>query len=121
MLASVLTQIVVASAVLAAPGIRPGQQITYRGTVSQRDTGGEASATDPKAFDLHWIVAKSDESGAKLIWFVDERGPGAWPWPDQFGQLSLDANGMPQAGAVGPALLYDYGDGESAVPLPPLL
>jgi peroxiredoxin len=121
MFATALTQMIVASAVLAAPGMRAGQQITYRGTVSQRDTGGEASATDPKAFDLHWIVVKSDDSGAKLIWIVDERGPGGWPWPDRFGQLSLDAKGTPQAGDVGPALLYDYGDGESAVPLPPLV
>lgn len=119
MLVSALTQIVVTSAVLAAPAIRPGQQISYRGSVTQRDTGDAKSATQPKSFDLHWIVTKADESGTKLIWIVDERGPGAWPWPDRFGQLALDAKGAPQAGDVGPALLYDYGDGESVVPLPP--
>ncbi|HEY2838180.1 MAG TPA: TlpA disulfide reductase family protein [Pirellulales bacterium] len=122
MLASAITPAVLISAVLAAaPGIRPGQQLTYHGTVALRDSDGAANAPQPKSFDLRWIVVKADETGAKLLWLVDEQGPGAWPWPDRFGQLSLDAKGVAVAGDVGPALLYDYGDGESVVPLPPPL
>jgi peroxiredoxin len=104
-------------AISANPGIEPGQQIVYHGNVTQRVVGPEQGTPQQKGFDLTWFVAEADASGAKLDWLVEERGRGALPWVERFGQLNLDARGVPQ-GASKPSLWFDYGEGESAISLP---
>lgn len=97
----------------AAP-LAVGTQLTYRGTL---EPASEEVAADPqkgqKTFDLNlWITAR-DESATEVFWLVDERGNGQFPWPARFGRSTLDAQfhtSMP-----GPALLYDRGEGTSAV------
>jgi len=121
LLSAVSSLVIVSAAIAAAPPVQSGQQFTYRGTVAIHEETADASASQPKSFDLNWIVAKADDQGAKVYWWIDERGHGAFPWADRFGVVSLDAQGQPPAGNAGPALLFDYGDGESVVPLPTLL
>ncbi len=115
---SVLTAIVAPIVICATTGpLEAGQQLHYRGTVAQRIVDTGQPAPQPKSFDLTWFVADVDATGATLFWLVEERGRGTWPWPERFGSLKLDPQGRPQA-AHGPSLLFDYGDGESIVPLP---
>ncbi|HVC96183.1 MAG TPA: TlpA disulfide reductase family protein [Pirellulales bacterium] len=95
--------------------LKPGTQLLYRGGVAELQAGrspGEPS----KTFDLTLWVAEANESGTKFYWLVDERGQGHWPWPERFGEWSLDAEGQ-AAGVPGPALLYEYGGGRSVIPL----
>ena len=90
-----------------------GTQLSFRG-------GVEAAVAEPgkggKAFDLTlWITQKS-ETGAEIVWLVDERGRGEFPWSERFGRVSVD--GSWRTGAAGPTLLYDRGEGRSVVPIP---
>jgi AhpC/TSA family len=118
MLAHILAVLSVSPMALSAvTGIEAGQQIVYHGNVTQRIVGPEQGTAQQKGFDLTWFVAEADASGAKLYWLVDERGRGAWPWAERFGQVNLDARGGPQ-GASKPSLWFDHGEGESAIPLP---
>jgi peroxiredoxin len=89
-----------------------GTQLNYRG-------GVEARAVDPgkgrKTFDLTlWILRKSD-TGSEILWLVDERGRGEFPWSERFGRVTVDVRY--RTAAAGPALLYDRGDGRSVVPI----
>jgi len=95
--------------------LKPGTQLLYRGSVAELQAG-RAPADPSKTFELTLWVAEAGESGTKFYWLVDERGQGHWPWPERFGELSLDAEGL-TAGVPGPALLYDYGGGRSVIPL----
>jgi len=105
------------SLVTAAP-VEPGQQITYRGSVALRHAEQAKETGQQKTFEINWFVASTDDEGTLLYWLLDERGHGAWPWPARFGQLKLIKQGQPQ-GSTPPALFYDYGEGDSVVPLPP--
>jgi len=96
--------------------LAPGAQLTFRGKVSQARPEQPAAGESLKTFDLTLLVSESDDSGTRAFWLVDERGHGAWPWLDRFGQLALDARYRP-VGAEGPALLYDYGTGKHPVVL----
>jgi AhpC/TSA family len=87
-----------------------GTQLSYRGAVEAQ--AGD-STKGPKTFDLTlWITSKS-ENGGEVFWLVDERGNGEFPWPSRFGRAPLDA-GYHTSG-LGPALLYDRGEGRSVV------
>ncbi|MGD9723551.1 MAG: TlpA disulfide reductase family protein [Pirellulales bacterium] len=101
----------------ATTPLEVGTQLAFRGTVEPRAAGAEQNG---KSFELTlWIVSKS-ETGAELLWLIDERGRGAFPWSERFGRASVNARW--QAAAGGPAVLYDRGDGRSVVPVPlPLL
>jgi peroxiredoxin len=101
----------------ASTPLAPGQQLFYRGTVSQRVVDAAQPSPQQKSFDLTWFVAEANAAGATLYWLVEERGRGAWPWPERFGQLKLDAAGRVHGSHV-PSLFFDYGEGESVVPLP---
>ena len=118
MLAPLLAAVSLSTFALGAvEGIEPGQQIVYRGSVTQRAVGAEQGSPQQKGFDLTWFVATAGASGAKLYWLIDERGRGAWPWAERFGEVNLDARGAPQ-GTGRPSVWFDYGEGESIVPLP---
>ncbi len=87
-----------------------GTQLTFRGSV---DSAQPAAAKGGKAFDLTLWIAQKSETGAELLWLLDERGHGEFPWAEHFGRMSLDADW--RSGAAGPALLYDRGEGRSVV------
>ncbi len=100
-----------------AATLEPGQQVTYRGSVAPRHAESGQATSQDKTFEINWFVASADDQGTMLYWLLDERGHGAWPWPSRFGQLKLDQQGQHQ-GSTPPALFYDYGEGDSVVPLP---
>ncbi|HEX4131802.1 MAG TPA: redoxin domain-containing protein [Pirellulales bacterium] len=97
--------------------VSPGMQWTFRGDVRPANRQQPATgSTAVKNFDVTFWVREADDASAQLYWLVDERGAGQWPWIERFGRLALDAAYRP-VGPMGPALLYDYGDGKSALPL----
>jgi hypothetical protein len=69
-----------------------------------------------KTFDLTLTVADSSDEGAKMYWLVEERGRGAWPWPERFGVVQADAAWQADRDLL-PSLWYDLGDTQSAIPL----
>ncbi len=142
MLTNLLSAVLlIASTGANEPALQPGAHLAFRGSVAQLNadhTPGEAR----KSFDLSWWVVEANDSSVRLYWLINERGQGAWPWPDRFGELVVssggrgddrsttwpDAEANPPAGSTaaeglpaggGPALLYDYGDGQGAIPLAP--
>lgn len=95
--------------------LEPGTLLSYRGSVApqQEDrTVGEAE----KTFD--WLILATDAGAqqCELCWTVDERGRGAWPWIERFGQLTTPRGGQ-SATAAGPAILYNLGESASVIPL----
>ena len=97
----------------ADPAIPAGTQLNYRGTIEAR---AEEAGKPRKAFDLTLWITRADEAGAELIWLVDERGRGEFPWIERFGRLGLDAAWG--SNADGPAVLYDRGEGRNTVAIP---
>jgi hypothetical protein len=100
-------------AVSTDPALVSGTQLNYRGSIESRD---ETMGKPRKAFDLTLWITRADESGAEMLWLVDERGRGEFPWTERFGRVPLDAAW--RSNATGPAVLYDRGDGRNAVALP---
>src|SRR5262249_20729508 len=99
-------------ALVAADAMLPaGTQLNYHGTLQKRDD--EGSGNTRKAFDLTLWLVKSDDAGTEVLWQLEERGKGEWPWAEGFGRLRLDSQW--RTSAPGPALLYDRGDGRSVV------
>lgn len=143
MLTNLLPAVLVLSTLGAADtSLKPGTHLALRGTVAQLNadrTPGEAR----KSFDLSLWVVEATDSSTRLFWLVDERGQGAWPWSERFGELSVPTSqgtsgegaGKPAADSPGakspadssptdsttadrgPALLYDYDEGQSVIPL----
>jgi hypothetical protein len=107
-----LTSILLA-AVAASPDIKleAGTILSYRGSFA---TAGEMPNPDlRKSFDLTVAITDQNASGAQGFWLIDERGRGAWPWPQRFGSISADVRWRPSGSA--PALLYDRAEGKSVV------
>ncbi len=104
----------IAPLVVAADApLEVGTQLTFRGSIAPVAAEGDASG---KSFDLtFWILARNDMQ-TDMLWLIDERGRGAFPWPARFGRLPVDARW--QAAADGPAVLYDRGEGRSVVNVP---
>lgn len=103
-------------AATAEPAFQPGTQITFRGSVQQANRDRAPRPEPGKAFDLTLLVVNADDTATRLYWLVEERGQGAWPWLERFGRMSLDAQ-YQAVGPQGPALLYDYGEGQHVIPL----
>lgn len=108
LLAALAPLFVQADAPLAA-----GTQLTFRGSV---EPGSETAAAGRKTFDLTLWIAAQNETGAEVLWLLEERGRGEFPWPGRFGRVNLDRRW--RAAGPGPSLLYDRGDGRSVVPIP---
>jgi Redoxin len=118
MLTNLLPAVLLFSALGAADvSLKPGAHLAFRGTVAQLNadhTPGEAR----KSFDLSLWVVESTDSSQRLYWLVDERGQGAWPWSERFGELNVAVGEPGQTDSSrGPALLYDYDEGQSVIPL----
>ena len=95
------------------PSAEPGSVLTYRGQMVA--VKGDADASR-KTMEVTWLVTDVNNAGAAAFWAVEERGRGGWAWPDRFGKVDFDA-AWKATSPVGPALLYDRGDGKSTVPL----
>jgi peroxiredoxin len=98
--------------------LAPGTQLYYRGSVAQLLEDRTAGQPE-KTFDLTLLVAGTD--ARRLLWTVEERGRGSWPWIERFGALTVDEAWRP-SGGQGPALLYEMGDLTSVINVvPPVL
>lgn len=97
------------------PAAQPGTAFVYEGEIAA--VKGEADAPG-KTFVYHVIVAGPAEKGTRLLWTVQEKGHGGWPWPDQFGEVVVDEHGRAAAGHFA-SLMYDHEDGYTVVPLLP--
>jgi hypothetical protein len=102
---------------LAAPGIEPGTQLTYAGTMSGVKDDGDPSI---KEFTLTLLAIGGEADPADLAWTLDESGRGGFAWLDRFGRWRTSADGR-EPGESGPALLYERAAGKSIVPIVPLL
>jgi len=99
---------------LAADGKLPSDTVfQYQGSLAVE----EEVPAGKKTFRLTLFFTKVTESGAQLHWLVEEEEPGAWPWSERFGRLSLDARLKPTSNDDGPSLLFEYDGGKSVVPL----
>ena len=103
---------IVAAQEIAAPAALSGMVLQYQGTM----TPARGDDQRRKQFELSVLVSNASAEGATLYWTLAEQGPGGWSWPDRFGRVELDATWR-AAGAGGPVLLYDRGDGKSQVPV----
>jgi hypothetical protein len=97
---------------IASPAELAGAVLQYKGTMTP--TRGDEPGR--KQFEVTVVVAAASAEGATVYWTLSEQGPGGWSWPDRFGRVDLDA-AWRAAGAQGPVLLYDRGDGKSQVPV----
>ncbi len=104
----------VCAAANSTPWLTPGTQLSFHGTVAPA-TKDETPAEPEKTFDLTILIAAAaDDGGAQVYWLLDESGRGGWGWIDSAGRWSLDKSGRAASG-VGPALLYDRGEGTSVI------
>ncbi|MCA9116543.1 MAG: hypothetical protein KDA79_15775, partial [Planctomycetaceae bacterium] len=87
----------------AAPLNAPAE-VRYQGTLSP--AGRDGAGAPIKKFDIYSLIEPEDEGGFTVSFLVDERGSGAWPWPDRFGELSLDATR--QSGGTGVRILHEF-------------
>jgi peroxiredoxin len=90
--------------------------LSYRGSVAARRED-RTTAEAEKTFDWMLLVSQADGQRRQLSWAVEERGRGAWPWVERFGQLSLPDDGQPAAAAM-PAIVYDRDESASVIELP---
>ncbi|MEX2174282.1 MAG: hypothetical protein WD872_07960 [Pirellulaceae bacterium] len=100
---------------LAAPGIEPGTQLVYRGTMTPvKDDGNPAV----KEFELAVLATEANENAYALAWTLEETGRGGWTWLDRFDRWKVAADKRGEM-PTGPALRYERAEGKSVVPLPP--
>ncbi len=112
----------VALSLASAPGIEPGTQLTYVGTMSGVKDDGTPAV---KEFTLTLVVLGSDSDAIDFAWMLDETGRGGWTWLDHFGRWTPTRRASEGAQRVseefaaspGPALLYARAEGKSIVPL----
>lgn len=93
------------------PLVAVGSQITFRGTLAKADAAAD------KSFDLLLFAGEVQNAGQTFHWTIEEKGRGAWPWPERFGTLTLDKAWQP-VGAVPPSILYDFEAGTAVVSIP---
>ena len=115
--------LLVSAQVLAAGGPLPaGTQLVYRGSFTPVKDDGVPTK---KSFELTIVasdapLAEAANPAASLLWTLEETGRGSWLWLDHFGIMASDPLAR-DTGDSGPSLLYVREEGQSVVPLPPLL
>ena len=96
----------VAGAAAQASPLEGPAEVRYRGSLSP--AGRDGTGAPVKKFDVYSLVHPEATGGFTVTFLVDERGSGAWPWPERFGRLSLDASR--QSGNAGVRVLHEFGD-----------
>lgn len=94
-------------------------EMRYNGSLIKlsRDADGQAV----KNFSLYFVMTKQQDGTRQFGYLVNERGGGAWPWPERFGLISLNAENR-AANSAQPRLLYDHEGSLNPIRLPyPLL
>ena len=86
----------------------------YSGKLLQVERSGDPQVV--KQFDLY-CLGRSDDGGTRLFFSVDERGGGAWAWPERFGESVLNAGGK-RVGGRPAHILHTFQDTKYPVELP---
>ena len=103
----------VAGADVDAASVESGTLLKYRGQI----VAAEGDPVDSrKKIELAVLVSAVEDSGATLLWSVDEKGHGEWPWPERFGSVRVDGRWRAREASV-PTVWYDRGSGKSVVPV----
>ncbi|MBI1312500.1 redoxin domain-containing protein [bacterium] len=86
----------------------------YSGSLMQVERRGDPQVV--KQFDLY-CLGRSADAGTRLFFTVDERGGGAWAWPERFGEATLNAAGK-RTGGRPPHVLHTFEGTRYPVELP---
>ncbi len=86
---ALLSQLVVLSVLSSPLADSNAVELRYRGALIE--TGRESNGDTVKRFNLYCLVSKAEGDGQRLAFLVDESGGGSWAWPEQYGQIDLDA------------------------------
>jgi alkyl hydroperoxide reductase subunit AhpC len=62
-------------------------ELRYTGTLVKLERDSEGQPV--KRFSLYCLVEKSPSGGRDIAFLMDERGGGAWAWPERYGQITL--------------------------------
>lgn len=90
-------------------------ELRYTGTLGK--SARAADETPVKRFNLFCLVSREADGGRKLAYVLNERGGGAWSWPERYASIALDAH-FKQVSAGTPRLLYEYEGNPLIIPLP---
>lgn len=92
-----------------------GVELRYTGSLVKisRDTESQPI----KRFSLYCLVKKTADGGRDIAFLTDERGGGAWPWPERFGLISLNAKLQP-ANAAQLRLLQEHNGTHQSLRIP---
>jgi peroxiredoxin len=90
-------------------------ELRYSGTLTK--AARAADETPVKRFNLYCLVVREQDGSRKLTFVLNERGGGAWPWPERFGSVAIDPL-FKQVSAGTPRLLYEYEGNPLTIPLP---
>jgi len=99
---------------LAAQPLLAVDEYHYSGNLLQVERRGDPQVV--KQFDLY-CLGRSENGGTRLFFSVDERGGGAWPWPERFGESVLNADGK-RVGGRPAHILHTFQDTKYPVELP---
>ena len=91
-----------------------GTSIRYSGALRSGVRNGEGEVI--KRFQLYGLMRREGE-GRQMRWFLTERGAGGWSWPERFGTVQFDAEGVPTP-AEPLRLMYDYNGAPTPLALP---
>lgn len=101
-----MTGLLIALVPLLASPLDEGAAVELRYTGSLVKLAPDAEAKPAKRFSLYCLVKKNG-GGRDIAFLMDERGNGAWPWPERFGQITLNA-GLQPSNTVQLRLLQDH-------------
>lgn len=68
-------------------------ELRYTGSLVKVSREGEGQPV--KRFSVYCLVKKTEGGGRDIAFQVEERGGGTWPWPERFGQISMNAKLQP--------------------------
>ena len=88
-----------------------GTLLTYDGEITA--VGEELIS---KKIEYTALIVSEGNEGAHVYWLITEKGHGAWPWVEQFGQVEFGPRGKIVDGRPASAL-FEHADGISPVPL----
>jgi len=108
------THLVLLTAINAPWAQTDAVELRYRGELTE--TGRDSDGETVKRFNLYCLVTNPNAAGERIAFLVDERGGGAWPWPERFGLIQLDANRRPTSPAQ-IRLLYTHEGTPSSIKL----
>ena len=97
---------------LTAIELPVGTSFQYSGTLSQQTKSGEIEV---KSLTLDAVVVTAENGSTQLAFLIEERGGGAWAWPERFGLLPLSAEAASANSSI--RILYHHDDQQYPLPI----